>query len=342
MDPARRRRTRAALSPLQALGWAAVAALVLTVTFGSVGALASEAPSAPARGGGIVVDGVRTDRTGADRFAAMHRAGRPDKTNESDLYRRHDCATGVLAVIVEARPGVALVDGDDFVKADGVKRVGSPDIGDHTKSADHLGWEASFALAQGSHLLNVHAQVLDGGSQTSAVEDRAIALIIECPGVEPSVRPSAQPAVEPSQQPESSVAPAVEPGTAPSVEPTVEPSTTPGAVVETPAAPEPTPTPIAEPTGDPDPHDELNGPSGTCACDAPGPSSQVVDEVLGTVGTPTVASPLTPPPTDRQTVVPTASATDVGRLVLLGLAVLIATALMVARSGRDRGEVRAR
>jgi len=338
MDGSGRRRSSAALSPLRALGWASAAALVFTATFGSVGALASETVVTPALGGGIVVDGDRSEWNHADLFAPMYRAGRTEKPVESDLYLRYDCVTGVLAVMVETRPGVVLADGDDFVKVDGAKRVGSPSIGTYTQGADGRGWEASLSLAEGSYSLNVHAQVLDGGSQTSAVEGRAIALVIACPhlapnapaepSVEPSPDPSPDPSVEPSVEPDLSVAPSAQASVPPSSEPS--------------QAPEPTPTPIAEPIGDPDPHDERNGPTEACECVSPAPSDPVVDEVLGVVGTPTTAPTLTPPPTDVLGGVPAAPTTDVVRLVLLGLALLIVAALVVtpSRPAAEEGRTR--
>lgn len=282
-------RRRAGQRMMRRAGWLSVTSLVVTAAFAPGVSAGKPAPAALtivgplSYGGGIVVDGDRSDWTALDRFADMYRAGKPDKQVESILYLRYDCDAGVLAVMVETVDGVALdPDGDQFVKVDGSKMAGSPDVGNFVASPDDLGWEGSFAIAEGAYELDVHAQVLDGGSQTSAVQDRNIPLDIECateePSQAPSEEPSEEPSVEPSQEP--SVEPSQEPSVQPSDEPLTAPSTSPSGGVE------------------------------------------------AATGTPRV----TPPPTDAGG--SSHPASDAWRLALLGLAGLIAAALVLATPRR--------
>ena len=135
---------------------------------------------------------------GPDFYAYMYRAGDPNKPIESHLSLRYNCSTQVLTVLVDAIDGVPiiasspetahvklgnsnkLVDGNDG--DDGI----APDFQWINRSADESeadGWEASTQLAPGFYPnLNVHTNVFDsGGSQTSAVANRAINLDILCP-----------------------------------------------------------------------------------------------------------------------------------------------------------------
>ncbi len=155
----------------------------------------------------------------------MYRAGDSDKKVESKLYLRYNCDNGMLYVMVATVDGVVLAaNGDNFVKIDGDKKVGSPDIGNYTQSADNMGWEASFALAEGTYDLDVHTQVTDDGSQTSALAGRSAVLTIACP--EATVAPTTAP---PTEAP-TTAPPTVAPTTAP---PTVAPTTAPPTVAPT-------------------------------------------------------------------------------------------------------------
>ncbi len=248
------RRRRAGVTPLRALAWATSATLaVMAALAPSSGSLVRAATSEPVYGAtGIVVDGIRTDWQGTSPFASMYRAAKPDKPVESTLFLRYDCATGTLLAMVETVADVVLQPGgDDFVKVDGAKLAGSPDLGDYEQSADGLGWEASVPLAAGSYDLNVHAAVLDGGAQTSAVAGRSIPLTIVCRSSKvtaPSTDPSASPSVPPYGEPDFG--------------------------------------------GDPDPHDQVNGPRGICGCD-PVPTPAAADTTTSPV-TATVDPTLTP------------------------------------------------
>jgi len=132
----------------------------------------------------------------------MYRSADSTKKIESKLYLRFDCATHTLYVLVLAEPGVTIRAGssdhdDNYVKIDGIKKVDG-NSGDNGIPPDFSyiglsggtaqGWEASFILPEGSYLgggtnkgLNVHTQVNDEGSQTSAVKNRSIDLVIDCP-----------------------------------------------------------------------------------------------------------------------------------------------------------------
>jgi hypothetical protein len=134
-----------------------------------------------------------------DFYANMFRAGNPDKQLESKLYLRYDCYTETLYALVLAEPGVfILTDSDNYIKwgnstllvngsyapPDGVlpefawiNKVYNASLG--LWVAD--GWEAAVHVAVGDYSdLNVHAQVYDDGSQTSAVSDRAIPISVVC------------------------------------------------------------------------------------------------------------------------------------------------------------------
>lgn len=193
---------RPAASGIRTAGWLSVAALLATATFAPATVSAAKpadptpvtvAASSPAYGSGIVVDGNRAEWTAADRLADMYRAGRADKELEATLFARYDCVTSTLAVMVQTAPGVTLdLTGDQFVKVDGAKRIGSPSVGNFTFSPDGLGWEGSFSLAAGTYDLDVHAQVLHGGSQTAALDGRSLTLLIACavPTPTPEVTPT--------------------------------------------------------------------------------------------------------------------------------------------------------
>lgn len=140
--------------------------------------------------GTAVVDGNLGEWTSADFFADMYRAGKATKQVESHLYLRYDCDAAVLYVGVVAADGVTIVesDGDNFVKfgmndkrVDGSNAPADGTQPDFAYAPAGAGWEASFSLSPGAYDdLNVHAQVMDGEQQTSAVEDRAIAMLIAC------------------------------------------------------------------------------------------------------------------------------------------------------------------
>lgn len=143
-------------------------------------------------GSGISVDGSFADWTEADFFADMYRAADDEKQVESKLYLRYDCSTSTLFVRVDAVDGVTIpTDNPDnnYVKFgnDDKKLDGHDAPPDGTQPelayAGTDGWEASFLIAAPLSIddLNVHAQVVSGGgSETSAVADRAIPMNITC------------------------------------------------------------------------------------------------------------------------------------------------------------------
>ena len=157
-------------------------------------ATASATPPAPSNGSANIDGNPAEWNTTTDFFSNMIRAGGNggQTTVESKLYLRYDCAAQVMYTLVTAEPGITIptnLPNDNFVKIGGAKQVDgsfgddgiAPDfayVG--SASGQSAGWEASFPLAPGSYTLNVHAQVEDGGLQTSAVPDRAIPLVVEC------------------------------------------------------------------------------------------------------------------------------------------------------------------
>ena len=113
------------------LSWLAVASLTSAALFApGAASVRAAAPNPTYEFGapGITVDGIRTDWAAADFFAEMYRAGKDEKVVESNLYLRYNCTNEKLYVMVATVPGVVLADEDDFVKINGAKQVGSPNI----------------------------------------------------------------------------------------------------------------------------------------------------------------------------------------------------------------------
>lgn len=170
--------------PLFALGLLPVLLFLLILAPG-VSAIAAPEPTYDT----AVVDGSSGEwDLNADFFADMHEAGKAEKTVFSKLYMRYDCTIGTAYVLVLLENGhtLDLSANDNFVKfGTNDKRVDGNDNADGIPPdfayIGTSGWEASFALAQGSYSnLNVHALV-DGG-KTSAVIGRAIPLTVDCLG----------------------------------------------------------------------------------------------------------------------------------------------------------------
>ncbi|MFN3982838.1 MAG: SdrD B-like domain-containing protein, partial [Caldilinea sp.] len=155
-----------------------------------------------------VIDGNHTEwNLTDDFFAYMHRAGNPSKPVESTLYLRYDCATSTGYALVLAQPGVDVLmqPNDAFVKlGNSTKLVDGNSttfawVQPNAQTGRAQGWEASFTLAPGSYSnLNVHTQVFNEESQTSAVADRSIPILIECPAVTPTPTETPTPSATPS------------------------------------------------------------------------------------------------------------------------------------------------
>lgn len=132
----------------------------------------------------------------SDFFADMYRAGKTDKAVEAKLYLRYACpatgTTGILYALVLTQPGVTIdVSKDQYIRfgTNGTQLANAasgddgtaPDFAYITSGSDTVGWEASALVDVGAYTnLNIHAQVLHDGSQTSAVADRAIPLTLSC------------------------------------------------------------------------------------------------------------------------------------------------------------------
>ena len=186
-------RTTASSRSAQACRKAAMAVLTLLLVL-VIGALPvyGAIPPEPTYGSANV-DGNESewDLTN-DFFARMYRAGKPDKKVESKLYLRYDCNTQTLYALVLVEQGVTVLPQPDdaFIKLGNATKLVDGNYGDDgtppdfawiTQNSTYYGFEASTPLAPGSYTnLNVHVQVSDEGSQTSAVADRAILLDILC------------------------------------------------------------------------------------------------------------------------------------------------------------------
>ncbi len=140
--------------------------------------------------GSATVDGNISDwDLNKDFFADMYRAGNPNKVVESKLYLKYDCEKERLCMLVKTVPGVIALKqpGDAFLKLKGVKIVdgnsGSSKFRWIYLNSMLVGFEACAQVDPGQYTdLNVHLQVMDMESQTSAVADRMIPICLdECP-----------------------------------------------------------------------------------------------------------------------------------------------------------------
>lgn len=155
--------------------------------------------------GAAVVDGDpgEWDRT-LDYYAAMYKAGKPDKGTLAELYLRYDCQDGVLYALVLAASGLEVIttplDNAFIKKGNSVKLVDANDsppdgvlpdfawVGLSTDGSRALGWEAAVSMPEPVSNgffdipnLNVHTNVYaDGESQTAQVADAGILLQVIC------------------------------------------------------------------------------------------------------------------------------------------------------------------
>jgi len=167
------------------------------LTLGAALALSAPAQAAPPNvpQGTADVDGSLSEWSKDPVFAKMYRAGKADKQVESTLKLRYDCSTRVLYAAVETVPGVTIIrsDSDNFIKLgknDKLVDGGSgddgiaPDFRYVVENGTTVGWEASTRagriLPNETYDLNVHAQVMHGGSQTSALEGRSLTIVTDC------------------------------------------------------------------------------------------------------------------------------------------------------------------
>jgi hypothetical protein len=171
--------------------------LIATMMASNVAAVWAATPPEPTYGTADVDGDYSEWDLSNDFFAKMYRAADPDKQVESKLYLRYDCSSGTLYALVLAEPDVTILANlpdDSFIKLGNSTKLVDGNSGDNGTPPDFAwvgrsgniasGWEASAQLAVGSYTnLNVHTQVNDGGQQTSAVEDRAIDLMIDCTGL---------------------------------------------------------------------------------------------------------------------------------------------------------------
>ncbi|HIH74381.1 MAG TPA: hypothetical protein HA306_03790 [Methanosarcina sp.] len=174
-----------------------IAAIVAMVAFVSS---ASAAAPAPNYGTGIMVDGNTNDwNLGADFFANMYEAGDPTKNVTSKLYLRYNCNEKVMyALVLEQDPYEAQLSPDDaWIAINTVSnKVVSGSTGDDGvppdfawvyDGSDLIGYEASFAIDEGTYKILAHINVAYGGEtdRTSAtVRDNgqpALDLTISCP-----------------------------------------------------------------------------------------------------------------------------------------------------------------
>jgi hypothetical protein len=139
------------------------------------------------------INGDDGEWAASDYFADMLQAGGNGGHTEvlSKVYLRFECATRTLYARVRVNdaeyPGIVIdtgQSGEHYVKIDGTKIVDDQSSSFafvYSGTPSYVGWEASGQIfTDGSHSLNVHTNVLYGGSQTSQVEGGDIPLFIDC------------------------------------------------------------------------------------------------------------------------------------------------------------------
>ncbi|MBN2279806.1 MAG: T9SS type A sorting domain-containing protein [Candidatus Marinimicrobia bacterium] len=184
-----------------------VLSLTLLAAWPAVSLAQSANPPEPAYGGELgnihIVDGNYNEWIhpiyGLDYyyFADMYLASKPENPVNGKVYLRYYCSNNTLYVLVLSNPNQALVENQEaYVKIDNIQLVSDisgndgnpPDFAWVNRDGSHAdGFEASAIVNEGSYLytknntgLNVHVNVDNGGSQTSAVANRGISLVINC------------------------------------------------------------------------------------------------------------------------------------------------------------------
>ena len=115
-----------------------------------------------------------------DFFANMYRTGNPTKPVEAKLYLRYDCDNNILYALVKTVNDLPIDTSkteEQWINIDGGKKEVNDQSGDNGIPPDFhfvpdagtpkIGWEASVSLTTGNHTIQVHTNVLDGGSQTA-------------------------------------------------------------------------------------------------------------------------------------------------------------------------------
>ena len=167
-------------------GQVAGASIIVLAAMSLSSTVASADPPYPLYGT-RVVDGDYSDwNLTKDYYAAMYRAGWPEKPLESWLYLRYDCNTSTLYILVRGRPSVPVITSptDAWVAVDVISNKAVTGTSGMDGIAPEFAWvemgvapgdtvaagyEASISLGPGTYRLIVHANVYDDNEeQTSA------------------------------------------------------------------------------------------------------------------------------------------------------------------------------
>lgn len=188
------RRMRAILVGIIALGALAFVAVGLIFADSLPGRLLTgeglrPGPKQPA-GGPALVDGQEAEWALAEEiFADAHRAGQESQKVEARLYLRYDCRTSrMYALFLSAGEWPVLLRRSQARLAvdsasQEVSLVGFAWIepGYDGNSQHTRGWEASFDLAPGEHLLWATSLVVDGGQvQEASTPSTGTAMVLAC------------------------------------------------------------------------------------------------------------------------------------------------------------------
>ena len=120
--------------------------------------------------GVAIVDGDASEWTSADFVSTLNNAGDPTKAVLGNAYMRYDCASQKLFIMVSG-PGLFQSPADAWATINGSphKEFTGADV-PPTFAWTTDGYEAQFALAPGSYIIQVHAESNTGsGNQTAAL-----------------------------------------------------------------------------------------------------------------------------------------------------------------------------
>jgi len=141
-------------------------------------------------GGSALVDGQHTEWTlGDEPFADAHRAGGESQGAEAQLYLRYDCRTNLMYALflsagewpVLLRRSQVRVALDSATEDIPVVDFAWMEPGYDGNRQHTRGWEASFAITPGEHLLWAAAAVVgEDGVQEASTPSEGTAMLLAC------------------------------------------------------------------------------------------------------------------------------------------------------------------
>ena len=205
---------------IRPLGWAMAGALI-ALSFAGPAAVGAASPPSPTYGS-ATVDGATGDWSlGADVFADLTDAGNPAKPVVGHLYLRYDCTSGTLFALVLGADGTQFQQtrpDNTYIRLDGAGKQVSGLSGNDGTPPDFSwvngdgsladGFEASVAVAAGSHTVRAHILRPDSspdGYQSVDPKGRDIPLELVCETATPTPTPTATTTTESTPTPTGNV-----------------------------------------------------------------------------------------------------------------------------------------